>query len=77
MSDQELTDLIVSALVKYPFRPALAGESPEAFREALIAFVEIRDFGLAHEIRLGRVQADWTPADVDAFLFERLGIRVN
>jgi len=60
-------ELIAGALVRYPFRPPREGESLEAYRAALVEFLESRDFALGHEIRVGRAQADWTPEDVKAF----------
>jgi len=50
----------------YGFRP-LGAEDPAQYRDALIAYVRNRDFAAAHELRVGRAQADWTPDDIAAF----------
>lgn len=51
----------------YDFRARGPFEGVQSYRAALIAHVEPRDFALAHELRTGRRQADWTPEDVAAF----------
>jgi len=59
--------MVYDYAARYGFRPRRAHESPEAYRDALIAFVDERDLSAAHELRVGRRQAEWTPADVAAF----------
>jgi hypothetical protein len=62
-----MTPLIDAALRQYPFRQPHAGESADAYREALIRHVQKHDYAAAHEIRVGRPQAEWTPAEVQEF----------
>jgi hypothetical protein len=56
--------LIADALARYPFRRQGPLESNTDYVRALIAHVESRDFAAAHELRVGRRQADWTTEDV-------------
>jgi hypothetical protein len=62
-----IVQLIVKALADYPFREAAPGESGADYLRALAAHVEQHDFAMAHELRLGRAQADWTPDEINAF----------
>ena len=62
-----LAAIIARARATYPFRGRGPFESEAQYREALIAHVETRDFALAHELRVGRAQVEWSPADVQAF----------
>jgi hypothetical protein len=52
---------------RYDFRAPRVNEDPAAYRAALIAHVERRDFAAAHELRVGRPQAAWTAAEVQEF----------
>jgi len=60
-------DPIAAAAEKYEFRRRGPFEPPGAYRDAVIAHVESRDYSAAHELRVGRPQAQWTAADVAAF----------
>jgi hypothetical protein len=60
-------ELIARALVTYQFRMPSPEESPAAFLDALIAHVHRHNYAAAHELRVGRRQADWTPDDVRLF----------
>jgi hypothetical protein len=64
--------LLQAAAKKYEFPAPTTADlaNPEAYERALIAHVHKRDYAAAHELRIGKVQADWTPAEVDGF--ERL-----
>jgi hypothetical protein len=71
-------DLVDAAFKLYPFRPPLVGESDDAYLLAFIEHVESHDYGLANEIRLGRVQAEWTPDEVNTFKDRMLALpRMN
>jgi hypothetical protein len=59
--------MIDEVATRYDFRRRRWNESLPAYRHALIEHVEARDFAAAHELRIGRAQADWTPEDVAAF----------
>jgi hypothetical protein len=54
-------------LKQYGFRRRLDRESEADWLAAFIAHVRNRDMSAAYELQLNRPQADWTPADVDAF----------
>lgn len=60
-------ELMRAAMTRYPFRAARSGEAPADYLAALVAHVEQRDYAAAHELRVGRPQAQWTQADVDSF----------
>jgi hypothetical protein len=59
--------LIDRAVTTYQFRRRGPFEGRAAYLAALVDHVESRDFAAAHELRVGRVQGEWTPADVTAF----------
>jgi hypothetical protein len=59
--------LIASACLRYGYRAQRPGESDEQYRMAAHAEVRKFDFALSFEIKLGRVQAEWTAAEVEAF----------
>lgn len=59
-----LRDLIARAVHRYDFRRRGPFEADGEYRDALIAHVESRDWAAGHELRVGRLQADWTPDDV-------------
>lgn len=61
------TEILARALQAYPFREAEPHESPVDYLSAMCDHIEQHDFAAAHEIRLGKLQADWTPEEVDAF----------
>jgi hypothetical protein len=67
--------LIARALSLYPFRSRGRSESASHYRRALTAHVESRDWALAHELRTGRAQSDWTTEDVAAFHAARTNSR--
>jgi hypothetical protein len=67
MANEDGGDPIGAAAVTYGFRTRGPFEPPGAYRDAVIAHVETRDYAAAHELRVGRPQAAWTPADVEAF----------
>jgi len=60
-------DWLVQAAQEYEFRPRRRHEARQEYFAALVQHVESRDYAAAHELRIGRRQADWTPEDVDAF----------
>lgn len=62
-----LDDLIAAAARQYQFRRQLKRETAAAYRLALIDHVEVHDFAMAHELRLGKRQPDWTTEEVTAF----------
>lgn len=62
-----LRDLRRAAIRTFAFRRPEPGESDAAYYRALLRHVETRDFAAAHELRVGRPQADWTPGDHQAF----------
>lgn len=59
--------LVAAAIRKHEFRDAQAGETVDQYLAALIDHVETRDFAEAHELRLGKPQAEWTPEEGHAF----------
>jgi hypothetical protein len=61
-------DLLRAAVRRFRFRRARPDEPPEAYRAAVIDFVMSRDFGAAHELRLDKPQAEWTPEDAQGFV---------
>ncbi len=63
-----ISPLTIEIAVLYDFRAPRPGESESEYREAVIRHVEIRDWSAANEVRLQKRQADWTPAEVDAFV---------
>jgi hypothetical protein len=62
-----LDEMIAAAARQYQFRRQLKKESAAAYRHALIAHVESHDFAMAHELRLGKPQPEWTVEEVIAF----------
>ena len=62
-----ISALVVQAAAKWKFRPQAAFESDDAYRAALSAFLESRDWAAAHEVRLDRIQAEWTGPETDDF----------
>lgn len=52
---------------RYGFRSRAAGESWATYHRQLLDHVETRDFAAAHELRLGKGQADWSADDIRAF----------
>jgi hypothetical protein len=60
-------DPLAHAARKYEFRPRGPFEGAQQYKAALIAHVADRDLAAAEELRLGRPQAEWTPAEVTAF----------
>lgn len=60
-----------AAAEKYHFRRRRTHESEAFWRAALILYIEHRDWGLAHELRVGKPQAEWTPDEHKDFI-ERL-----
>lgn len=60
-------DLIARARAVYPFRSPGLTETSAHYLDALIHHVADRDLAMAHELRVGRLQAEWTPEDVAAF----------
>ncbi len=61
--------MIMAAAIKYNFRqptdPTPAGVA--AYVRDLIAHVNSRDWAAAHELRIGKPQAEWTPDDANGF----------
>jgi hypothetical protein len=55
--------MIEDAIARYHFPMPADGD----YLQALIAHVEARNFAAAHELRVGRRQAEWTAADRAAF----------
>jgi hypothetical protein len=60
-------DPLVQHTTRWGFRRRAPFEGAEQYRTAAVAFLETRDWAAAHEVRLGKGQADWTPAEVQAF----------
>jgi len=69
-----LDELIAVAVARYEFRRQLRKETAAAYRVALIDHVETRDFAAAHELRIGKPQAEWSPDDVHDFKTRTLKI---
>jgi hypothetical protein len=69
-----LDELIAAAVARYEFRRQLRKETAAAYRVALIDHVETRDFAAAHELRIGKPQAEWSPDDVQDFKTRTLKI---
>jgi hypothetical protein len=69
-----LAELIAAAVARYEFRRQLRKETAAAYRVALIDHVETRDFAAAHELRIGKPQAEWSPDDVQDFKTRTLKI---
>lgn len=65
MSDHEA--LIGQHVARWGFRPREPFESPEQYRQAVITFLETRDWAASFEVRLGKTQNQWTPAEVKQF----------
>jgi len=62
-----LLELMKAAATRWQFRPCGPLEDPEAYRQTLIEHVHARDYAMAHELRVGRAQADWTEDDIRTF----------
>jgi hypothetical protein len=62
-----LADLVAAALRQYEFRGPRPDEQPTQYLAALIDHVETRDYAAAHELRVGKPQAEWSPAEVEDF----------
>jgi len=62
-----ISPLAAAAIVTYKFRTRRPHEPEAEYLGDLVQHVEQRDFAAAHELRVGRRQADWTKADVQAF----------
>lgn len=60
-------ELVAKAIATYGFRERRPHEDRAAYLDALIRHVHDRDFAAAHELRVGRAQADWTPEDAAQF----------
>lgn len=59
--------LVANAIVTYGFRLPTEGDDQGAYLRALIQHVAQHDYAAAHELRVGKPQAEWTPADVTSF----------
>jgi|SRR5262245_35349260 len=66
MTDREA--ILAEAFRKYPFRNPNPFETGEDYARAFYDHLRKRDMGLAHELRLGKRQAKWSPKDVESFL---------
>lgn len=62
-----LHSMLIEYATRYGFRPRRFDESLDIYREALVEHVRIRDYSAAHELRVGRLQPEWTPEDVKDF----------
>jgi hypothetical protein len=62
-----VSDLLVTHTRRWGFRARGPFEGAQQYREAAIVFLESRDWAAAHEVRLDKPQADWTPAEAQAF----------
>jgi hypothetical protein len=62
-----ISPLAAAAIVTYKFRARRPHEPEAEYLGDLLLHIEQRDFAAAHELRVGRRQADWTKADVQAF----------
>ncbi len=63
----EMLALVAEAMITYHFRAPRVGERAADYLAALIDHVQSRDLAAGHELRLGKRQADWTPAEGLAF----------
>jgi len=59
--------LFAAAARKYAFRDPTVTEDAPTYVTALIAHVQKHDYAAAHELRVGRTQAEWTTDDVAGF----------
>lgn len=62
-----LARLMARAIVDYGFRLPIKGDDGNAYLAALIEHVADHDLAAAHELRIGKPQAQWTPQEVTAF----------
>lgn len=67
-------ELIITAAERYQFRLPLRRETAAAYRVALLDHVERRDVAAAHELRIGKPQAEWAPDDVQDYRTRRAAI---
>ena len=65
---ESLTDVITRMAKTYRFRPRGPFESWTEYRAALIPFAETRDYAAAHEVRVGRAQAELVAGGGDGVL---------
>lgn len=63
----EHINIIINAAKKFEFREPEAEEDPMKYVLDLYRHVTKRDLAAAHEIRVGRLQLDWTPEDIEMF----------
>jgi hypothetical protein len=61
------SDLIDDAIKRYKFRRRFSGEPEPVYLRKLIQFVAHRDYAAAHELRVGKRQADWTSEEAHDF----------
>jgi hypothetical protein len=73
MANDRLKALIAEAATRHRFRQRGPFEGAEQYAAALITHLENEDWAMAHEVRVGRRQADWTPEDVESFRQRMLG----
>ena len=60
-------EMLAAAVVRFEFREPTAGESLDGYIGRLITHVAERDLAAAHELRVGKPQAEWDNEDVTAF----------
>jgi hypothetical protein len=60
-------ELIALYTTRSGYRRQAPSEGRQLYIDAVIAFLETRDWAAAHEVRLGKPQAAWTPAEAVVF----------
>jgi hypothetical protein len=60
-------ELIAQHTTRWGFRKRGPFEGPQQYIDAVIAFLQTRDWAASFEVRLGKPQREWTAADVEAF----------
>ena len=60
-------ELITQHTTRWKFRRRGPFESAQAYVDAVIAFLQTRDWAASFEVRLGKPQTEWSAADVQSF----------
>lgn len=60
-------DLVRQHTARWEFRARGPFEGAQQYVDAVVAFLETRDWAAAFEVRLGKAQTEWTADDVRAF----------
>jgi hypothetical protein len=60
-------DLIARHTARWGFRPRGPFEGAQQYRDAVIAFLETRDWAASFEVRIGKPQPEWSTDEARAF----------